>query len=167
LNHGDLGDEWIDSWIARWGDRITRYAFVLLRDSHLAQDVAQETFLRLYQMHIRHPDRAMQPAWLFTVARRYAFDLMRHHDRTVPWDMVPDDQVNHQHPGVGNGILLQDLLEHLAPLDRECLWLFYYLDWTTNQIAQHLKITPGAARGRLLRARRRLHELWEVDSDVR
>jgi RNA polymerase sigma-70 factor (ECF subfamily) len=54
--------------------------------------------------------------------------------------------------------LLQAALRRLTARDAEILWLKYSEDWTCQQIAAHLGITPSAAEARLHRARKRLRQ---------
>ncbi len=168
----DSLDEWIEPWMSLWANKITRYAFVLVCDQDLAQDVAQETFMKLLLFHRRYPRRSVTVGWLFKVARHLAFDTLRRHRRHPRSDngkIDGDDttNVNQSDSHVWMPILFRDLLERLPADDRECLWLFYYADWSTEQIARHLHIPPGTVRARLLRSRRRLKILWEVDEHER
>lgn len=157
----DCQDLWMEHWMNLYGDRLVRYAFVITRDPELAQDVAQESFLKLMLFHRRRPAETVSPAWLFKVARNQAFDMLKQNP-------VPDPSTLARFRDDGPiwlPILLRQMLSELSVLDRECLWLFYYADWPTKDIAHYLKVSPGAVRGRLLRARRRLQQLWEVDQD--
>lgn len=151
----------MERWIDLYGDRLVRYAFVITKDSGLAQDVAQESFLKLMLLHRRQPSEIVSPAWLFKVARNQAFDLLKQN----PVPLEPTLSRFREDNPIWLPILLRQMLSDLSTLDRECLWLFYYADWPTKEIARYLKISPGAVRGRLLRARRRLQQLWEVDQD--
>ncbi len=151
-------DEWMERWINLYGDRLVRYVFIITRDRELAQDVVQESFLKLMLFHRRHPNETISPGWLFKVARNQAFDAMK--TTILPTDHVPDQPSDDTH--IWLPIQMRQILSELPVLDRECLWLFYYADWPTKDIAHHLGISPGALRGRLLRSRRRLQQLWEV-----
>lgn len=152
--------DWLDLWVDRYGDRLVKYAFVITRDYHLAQDVTQETFLRLYQFRARSPERDVVPGWLFTTLRRLALTALkrRHH-----WVGLEGHHTAVPDTAVWLPAAFQDMMQHLSVADRECIWLFYYNDWTTDAIARHLGQSPGAVRGRLMRARRRLRALWEGD----
>lgn len=155
-------DAWMEQWINLYGDRLVRYAFVITRDRELAQDVVQESFLKLFVFHRRHPHDTVSPGWLFKVTRNQAFDAMKTH--IVSTNRLPEQSTDDTH--VWLPVLFRQILSELPVLDRECLWLFYYADWPTKDIAHHLGISPNALRGRLLRSRRRLQQLWEVDHDA-
>lgn len=55
------------------------YAFLLgyLKDPHLAEDVTQETFVRVWRALPRYREQGQFRAWLFRIARRLAIDAER------------------------------------------------------------------------------------------
>jgi RNA polymerase sigma-70 factor (ECF subfamily) len=70
------------------GPAVYRLALVLLRHHHDAEDVLQETFLKLLR-HLEHgaEDRNLR-GWLFTVAAHACRDRGRFRLRWVPWAAV-------------------------------------------------------------------------------
>ncbi|MCL4351128.1 MAG: sigma-70 family RNA polymerase sigma factor [Firmicutes bacterium] len=136
-----------------------------VHDRGIAQDLAQEVFVRLEQWHRQHPDASVHGGWLYTTARHLIIDHQRQVRRSqgeVAWNeqtmghtsMMPsfEDQI-------ATRITIQQAIDRLAPKDRECLWLFYYQELSVDTIAQQLGVSPGNVRTRLLRARRRLAKL--------
>ena len=75
------------------GAAVYRFAVVLLRQHQDAEDVVQETFLKL----LRHLDAGGEATnlrgWLFTVAAHAARDRQRRRTRWVPWLPAHDAQV--------------------------------------------------------------------------
>ncbi len=151
---------WLDPWVDQFSDSLVAYAYVLTQDYHAAQDVTQETFVRLYTFCRRHPDRDIVPGWLYTTLRRQVLTTLR---RRREWVDLDAGHMAVSDTPVWLPALFRDTLLKLPRADRECLWLFYYNDWTTEQIARHLGLSPGAVRGRLMRARQRLRAMWEAD----
>jgi RNA polymerase sigma-70 factor (ECF subfamily) len=67
------------------GAAVYRFAAVLLHHHHDAEDVVQETFLKLLH-HLRDGGRAENlRGWIFTVAAHAARDRQRRRSRWVPW----------------------------------------------------------------------------------
>lgn len=63
---GQPGDEdlvQVVQWVEAWGDRRVGFAMTYVRDAEVAQDVAQETFLRLVALRRRTPGRPVHPGW--------------------------------------------------------------------------------------------------------
>ena len=74
--------EWMRSALAEHEGPLLRYAVRLTGNLERARDVVQDTFLRLCR---EHPERLKShlPAWLFTVCRNRALDLLRKEGRTT------------------------------------------------------------------------------------
>lgn len=159
--------EWITGWVEAWGDRMTQFAFTLVKDPMMAQDVVQETFLRLYRWHQRHPGQDVEVGWLYTVTRNLSYDALRDKKRR-PIVMEEAEEIervgDHAHGTRNETEALEssvlEVLENLEAADRECLTLFYYADFSTKEIAKRLNLSEGSVRTRLYRARLRFKELW-------
>ena len=76
-----------DLFVAMEGPLLA-YANQLMNDRDEAQDVVQESFLRLH----RHFDEVRQPrAWLYRTARNLAFSYKRKHGKVVPFSPVTEE----------------------------------------------------------------------------
>ena len=135
-------------------------------NADVAQDIMQETFLRLWKQRLAGGDILNPRAWLLRVARNLAEDYAKSAFRrngtqppqtmngvqgkeSLPLDRMTRDETFGQ---------LREELEYLAPADREILTLRYALDYNAAQIADVLDINPTAVHMRLSRARQRLAE---------
>lgn len=148
---------WLEAWMAAWKDRLARHVERYVRDRELAEDITQETFLRLYEWHRIHPDRDIQPGWLFTVSYRLAMDSLRARKRFALHAALMRPPV----PGDTElGTLVRDLVERLPPRDRRAVALFYYADLSLVEVAQAMQTSPSEVKSRLYRARRRMARLW-------
>jgi RNA polymerase sigma-70 factor (ECF subfamily) len=87
--------EWIDSALARYEAPLLRYATRLLGDVDRAQDVVQDTFLRLCREDPARLDGHLAE-WLFTVCRNRARDVRRKDSRSEALDA----QALAEHPSV-------------------------------------------------------------------
>lgn len=76
--------EWVESALDRYERPLTRYALRLLGDMEMARDAVQHTFLRLCDAQ-REEISGYLAAWLYTVCRNKAVDLLRsrQHDRPL------------------------------------------------------------------------------------
>ena len=158
---------WIQPWIEEWGDTLARFVLWHTHDRELAQDIAQETFWRLHQWHERHPHNPVSGGWLFATARRIMID--GHRKKRVMADgrcvdeAIDGDPLMEQR--VVQRLAVEDVLTHLAPIDRECLWLFYYQSLSVAEIAPILRLSETGVRTRLHRARRRFAQVWKENQD--
>lgn len=76
MNSQDGYRQWIASLLDRHGGEMVRYAQRLVHDPQRAEDVVQETFLRLCQQPPDSLNGRLVP-WLFSVCRNVALDLRR------------------------------------------------------------------------------------------
>lgn len=168
---GQPGDEKLDEelvqvvqWVETWGDRLVGFAMTYVRDAEVAQDVAQETFLRLVALRRRTPGRAVHPGWLFTVARRLCLDYLR---RRVPAQDTGREAPDPCASGAFLTVEVESVLRQLSRGDRECLWLFYYGGLSLSEMAAQLGVPPDRVKARLFRARRRFGQRWRDDDPGR
>ena len=84
LKHGDIGG--LETLFALHQVRAVRTAFLILQEEAAAQDVVQETFLRIYQ-RIRYFDETLpfEPYLLKSVVHA-SLNVTRHTNRIVPLD---------------------------------------------------------------------------------
>ena len=156
---------WIEAWVRDWGDRITQFAYTYADDAGLAQDAAQETFLRLFRWGAAHPNETVTAGWLFTTARNVTIDLLRHRREVVTDEPDPGETRPERSLDLATRIAVRDALDALPTADRECLWLFYYGGFSVAGIAAELHLTASGVKARLMRARHRFARLWEGEGD--
>jgi RNA polymerase sigma-70 factor (ECF subfamily) len=75
------------------GEAVYRFAAVLVRHHQDAEDVVQETFLKLLRHLEAQGDTTNLRGWLFTVAAHAARDRQRGRLRWMPWRPAHDRQV--------------------------------------------------------------------------
>ena len=128
------------------------------RDRHDAEDVLQETYLKILEGKARFDGRSLLKTWLFTVIRRTAAA----HRRTRWFRYFVFPQSN----GDAESALLRSersaelvhALSRLARRQREVLELVFYHDMTIEQASQVLGVSLGTARVHYQRGKQRLLE---------
>ena len=139
--------------------RVWRAAYATCGDRELANDAAQDAFLRAASA-LRGFDahRPLEP-WLVRIAVNRAIDLLRRERRLVAleereepfaFDAPPADEE------------LAEALQALGPERRAVIALHYWLDYTTPEIAEVLRVPVGTVNSRLARALRDLRLHLEV-----
>lgn len=147
---------------------VFKVAYGLLRNSHDAEDVAQEVFLRVH----RGGTRGVRdlPAWLATIAFRLAIDRRR---RPESLDIVEIDIPTREASAEQCAIERQSLecvhrLIASLPDDlRYPLVLSAIEELNSRQIAAMLGIPESSVRGRIMRARQLLKEKLAAISEVK
>lgn len=152
--------------------RIFGYLGRMGLDSATAEDIAQETFLRLWRNARQFDAKRSSPAtWILTIARNLALThLARPARRVEIMDGAepPDAICDRQQPDEAlhakqQRARLHAALERLAPADRSMLAASYVDDLDLAEIARIEGCSTGAAKVRLHRARARLREILEED----
>src|SRR5262245_24495907 len=75
------------------GTAIYRFALVLARHPDEADDVVQDTFLKLLRHLEADGDRTNLRGWLFTVAAHACRDRMRRRLRWLPWSAAQEPTI--------------------------------------------------------------------------
>jgi RNA polymerase sigma-70 factor (ECF subfamily) len=140
----------------------------MLGDQDEAEDASQETFLRVYK-NIKHYD-AKRPftTWLLSIAAHHCIDQLRKRRMVVismdgtpyldPPDGLPGPEAsfyNHE-----DQKRVQTLLKTLSPHDRAAVIMYYWYDFSYDEIAKSLSLTSSAVKSRLHRARLTMAQSW-------
>lgn len=144
-------------------DRHAGLAFSLatriLNDRDLAADATQEAFAGLWRRRARfEPAKSAGRAWLLRMVRNRALDVWRreHGQRAdLPGDdawlaLEPaPDCVEEEVLAIDERHQLDALLGKLPPTQRRAIELAYFRGLTHTEIAQHLGLPLGTAKGRM------------------
>jgi RNA polymerase sigma-70 factor (ECF subfamily) len=142
--------------------RLYRWLYQLTRDRHLAEDLAQETFLKAFAHLERFKAGTNFRAWLFRIAHNTFANQHRAASRQRA--SLPDD-LPASRQGPVEEVLGRETLEGLAeavaglPTDfRAALLLRVEQELSFRQVAAVLGITEETARWRVFKARQKLLE---------
>ncbi|MDI6759071.1 MAG: RNA polymerase sigma factor [Candidatus Omnitrophota bacterium] len=81
----------MEEFLRRYKNPIYRFAFRLCANEAEAQDIAQETFLRLHEHRGQYRPVGKFSTWLFSIAHNIAISRFRKVNRFVLWPRKPDD----------------------------------------------------------------------------
>ena len=152
-------DEPLVELYGRYAKRVYGLGLRLLGDQGLAEDLVQETFLRLWRSAPRFdPDRATVRTFLFTIARRAAVDLWRRRrDRIeVAGSEIEPVVEDEAFEALLVSLDVRDALDELSAKHREVLELHYRGDLTQQQISEQLEVPLGTVKTRTYHALRAL-----------
>ena len=142
----------IYSWYEQYKTGIYRYALSILKDPHGAEDVLQETFLRLLSgRYVVDPEKIQ--AWLYRVARNYCYDLLRRQQA----EELPQDQ-----PVYEGQYAYIERISVLERKDQEIVTLKVLSGMTSREIGKVMGMTAGAVQKRYQRAMEKLKEQEEM-----
>lgn len=136
-----------DGLVERHQASLLRFATGILRDPTRAEDVVQESFLRLLRNAPEIGSEGALGPWLFRVCRNLAYDVIKMETReqvrrekaTLPEPPTPD--ADSEHAEVLR--LVKQEMDLLPSREREALWLKVHQDMTYAQIGEVLGVKPG------------------------
>jgi RNA polymerase sigma-70 factor (ECF subfamily) len=145
-----------EALIERWHQPLWRYLRGLADSTEAADDLAQETWLRVLRGFNGLRDAARLRPWLFGIARRVAMDRLRQRYRR-PTDaeaILEDIAAPEVDADLESDLAAMEAgMALLPPRERETLALFYMRGFTIDEMAQLLAVPAGTVKSRLYRAR--------------
>lgn len=149
--------------VRRFQDMAVGYSYALLGDWALAQDAAQEAFIRAFYdlKTLREP--AAFPGWFRQMVFKQSDRAARVRRPVVSLEVVGDIAVEQRDPAqvIEQRETLRTLdtaIESLADKQREVILLFYMGDYSLTEISAFLEIPVGTVKTRLHHARKYLKE---------
>jgi RNA polymerase sigma-70 factor, ECF subfamily len=146
---GDLNA--FEALVRRYQRRVFALAYQHLHDSHEAQDLAQEVFVRLFRNLDRYdPARPFEP-WFWRLAGNVAASYRRRR-RAEPVEL-PATAADRTGETQEDTLPLERALADLSDDLRLPVLLHYYLDLPLDAIASAMGLSLSAVKSRLHRAR--------------
>jgi len=146
----------------RYGDLVYSTSLRVLRDAHLAQDVSQEIFVRLWRKPESYvAERGRFLTWLISVTRNRAVDEIRSRSRRLRHETAsPEEQEREIPAGEGNDPALNAQLAEqartvraalalLPPEQRQVIELAYFGGLTQQEISDRLDQPLGTVKTRI------------------
>lgn len=176
---------YFDLLVCRYQNKLYNLAFGLLRDSSDAEEIVQETFMRVWRNRKNFRDESNFSGWIFTITQNLCKDIWRARERKKSYENIfanhlsvheSEDYKQGKDIGVNylatnynspsreaeNKELKNFVKEHLQRLperQREVVELRDFQGQPYQKIADMLGISIGTVRSRLYYARRKLRKL--------
>lgn len=140
----------------------------IVREEAEAEDIAQDTFLRLWDKaaELEISDHGVRP-WLRRVASNRAIDGLRKAQRYDVTDEVPEQPDAPQQlaglEAADASVRVHEALESLPQRQRIAISLFHFDELSQREVADAMEISEDALESLLARGRRRLREHLKDD----
>lgn len=154
--------------------KMKKKAFVLVSDEHAAEEITQETFIKLIENAdtVMNIEKTKLPAYILAAAKNTAFDYLRRKSRDK--DYLVFSEFEEEIITAENGASPEDILLHkesikalanalkrLPERDRMILESKYILCMKDSEMAKRLGISESGVRMCLTRAKRKAYKLME------
>ena len=171
----------LEALFERYGEMIRRHLARMAGDSAVAQDLLQETFLRVWTRAAQWDGRGSFKAWLYRIATNLALNHLRSMRRRKEqpleiageWDSDADEYVSPAWAIDAAAPEPEDVLEmaerheryrrlvdRLPEEKREVLHLVHEVEMSLQDAADELGIPEGTVKSRLYYAKQRLAQEW-------
>ncbi|WP_184739854.1 sigma-70 family RNA polymerase sigma factor [Arthrobacter sp. AZCC_0090] len=145
------------------GTALRRFVLSCTPDAHLAEDVVQETILRVWQ-HAPQITGSLR-SYLFRTARNVIIDNYRKAQRrpaeAAERDMADPEEATERVDELLNRVLMEEALLRLSTEHREVLIALHYERFTVNEAALRLNIPRGTVKSRAFYAVRALRTILD------
>jgi RNA polymerase sigma-70 factor, ECF subfamily len=166
--------------VARYERPVFTLIFRMVRDRETAEDLAQETFIKVLNNIDRYLPEFKFSSWLFKIANNITIDFLRRRQLdTISIDGAPDavTEESRRATSVALSTQAQSPLEELEskelgtqieaaiaklrPEYRACILLRHVEDYSYDEIAEIVKLPLGTVKTYIHRARAELREALE------
>ena len=137
----------------RYGNMLYKIAFLYLSNASDAEDVLQEVFTRYFFNKKHFNNTEHEKAWLIRITQNRCLDVLKKSERKN----ISIDQINIT--ATNEKDMREDVLRcilALPPKYKTAIILFYYSNFTVEEISTILKISRSAVKKRLQRGREML-----------
>jgi len=167
----------LDELIGRYQFRLPRYLWTLTGNREMAEDLFQETWIRVLEKGHLYDPRWRFEAWLFSIARNLAIDLLR---RRRPESLEAllhpgEDRAEHQWADRESSTpfeaaaageqaeRIKSILRRLPPDSRKVLVLRFQEDMNLDEIAEVVRAPLSTVKSRLYRGLEAFRNLLEKE----
>jgi RNA polymerase sigma-70 factor (ECF subfamily) len=155
--------EVLDALIEQYQHRLLRYLAHMTRNQAAAEDLFQETWIRVLEKGHQYDGKSKFATWLMTIAHNVAIDHLRKKapasldEMRDPEDAAPFEPVSdgpspfEQAAAMEDKVRIQAALNGLAPIFREVLVLRFQEQMKLEEIAKLVGIPLATVKTRLYR----------------
>ena len=161
--------------LSRHRGPIVHFLFRMVQNASIAEELAQEVFLRVYMSRERYTPDAKFTTWLYRIATNRALNWLRdnrRHNETERLDAVTPDGIRRQIPDPHVSAEARALRQEILDRIRECVMrlpdrqraavlMHKYDELDYQQIAEALDSSPQAVKSLLFRAYSALRQTLE------
>ena len=160
----------LDQMADRFRREIFAYIQTKVGDVAAAEDLTQETFLKVQNSLSKGTEPAHFRGWIYKIARNSVVDFMNRRRRYLAFDEA-QDAAEIQRSEVADPIdsefrqglfsYASKVIEVMPSEEREALTLTELDGFSREELARHLGISVSAAKSRVVRARAKLRKTIE------
>ena len=160
--------------IRDYKDGLMLYLNGYVHDIHDAEDLMEDTFVKIYAKRPRYSQNYSFKTWLYTIGRNVAIDHLRREKRRNArsledmGDTVADKvQLEQDYLKKEDDIILLSAMNRMNSDYRQTLYLKYFEDLSNEEIGKVLGKTRRQVENLLYRGKRTLKSIIEQEDNLR
>ena len=147
----------LSRWMDVYGDELVRLAYGVLKDSYLAQDAAQDAFVKAWKGMASFRGDCSEKTYLIKILMNTCRDYLRTSwmkrlDRRIPLDQLPEPYADATMP---DRTVIETVLALPVKL-RSVILLRYWQQLKIREIGEALSLPCETVKKRLIRANQKL-----------
>ena len=167
--HQDSGDqECLEELYRRYHQKVRLYCYTILKDKETAEDITQDTFVRMVDRlsTLRNSDTFV--SWLFRIARNLSLNYLQSKSKTkaerieetlnLSDEIIDTEELEAKEHRIA---LMEILIDELPDEDRTMLKLKYLDKAGLKDIQEQFALSESAVKMRLSRARKKVLRLYD------
>lgn len=147
-----------------YGERVFRYAFRIVHDAAIAEEVANDVMLQVWNSASEFASRSKVSTWILGITRHVALNAIRRKQVTTvdidatpePADASASDVPAHEHDRAVLKTSLKRALTKLSPDHREVIELTFFQGLNYQEIAQVVGCPENTVKTRMFHAKKQL-----------
>jgi len=145
-----------------YSDSLLRICMHYTKNISDAQDIVQQTFLKLVEKNVHFENESHEKAWLIRVCINLCKDSLKSswHKRVFS---IQDNDFTAPTYEISQPTPLLDYIRTLPPNQRTAIYLFYYEDMQTAQIARAMGANQNTVLSWLRRGRKSLEKMLKEE----
>lgn len=150
-NNSQHTGEGFEAFYERNYKMVYRLCFTYMKNQAEAEDCTEDVFVKVLTGDILFNDETHEKKWLTVTAVNLCKDRLKHwwRKQTTPIDEAPEIPDENTAP-------IDETMEVVKSLPtkyKDVIYLYYYMDYKTDEIAEMLKKPPSTIRNHLREAR--------------
>ena len=144
----------------------------IVHDLHEAEDITEDTFVRLLVKKPVFSGASSFKTWLYSVARNSAYDHLRHREKEQDFasygaeEGYSEDDAEAAYIKEERRLLLHSAMKELPPDYRQVLYLIYFEDFDNAGAAKIMKKSKRQIENLIFRAKKALRSKLETEGFV-
>ena len=158
--------------IRAFRDGLTLYIYSIVGDIGVAEELMEDTFVKLYVSKPKYSEKSSFKTWLYSIGKHTATDYIRRESRIrlISSETVLDisDETNLEYDTIKSeeNKVLHKAIQRLKPEYEQVLYLSYFDNFSNKEIAEIMKKTTRQVENLLYNAKKALKNELEKEEYV-